>query len=184
MPRHVALALPILVPDSWFPSSRLGTRYPEAPLRERPIASPRSVAVQRSRASRHGVPKRSLGTRVWRSRRISRFCRLHRPILPKRGLSAIQRGAQQALCAGGSVMFARRLLAVAIVALLLSSSGCCWLRRVLCDECCSGCETGPFTFFAGRSCGEAYWGDWHSHPPRCEPCWKCGHEAADCACGG
>ncbi len=81
-------------------------------------------------------------------------------------------------------MVARRLFAVAIAVLLLSSSGCCWVRRVLCDECCSGSETGAFTYFAGRSCGEAYWGDWHSHPPKCDPCDTCGYEMASCQCGG
>jgi hypothetical protein len=80
-------------------------------------------------------------------------------------------------------MVARRLLALLLAVLLLSSSGCCWLRRVLCDECCSGCETGAFTFFAGRSCGEAYWSDWHSHPPKCDPCDGCGYAIDSCECG-
>ena len=79
-------------------------------------------------------------------------------------------------------MIARRLLALALGVSLLGSSGCCWVRRVLCDECCTPCDTGAFTYYAGRSCGPRYWGDWISHPPKCDPCDTCGNYVGDCQC--
>jgi hypothetical protein len=81
-------------------------------------------------------------------------------------------------------MVARSLFALAIAILLSSSSGCCLVRRVFCDECCSPCDTGAFTYYAGRSCGEQYCGDWHSHPPKCDPCDRCGNYVGACECGG
>jgi hypothetical protein len=79
-------------------------------------------------------------------------------------------------------MMFRRLIALVVGLVLLNSSGCCWLRRVLCDDCCSPCDTGAFTYYAGRSCGEAYYGDWHSHPPKCDPCDDCGNYVGDSPC--
>jgi hypothetical protein len=72
-------------------------------------------------------------------------------------------------------MALRTLFAFIVASVLLNSTGCCFLRRVFCDDCCSPCETGAFTYFAGRSCGEAYYGDWKSHPPKCDPCDDCGN---------
>ncbi len=79
-------------------------------------------------------------------------------------------------------MVARSLLMVAVAIILIGSSGCCLVRRVLCDECCPPCETGAFTYYAGESCGEAYYGDWHSHPPKCDPCDNCGNYVGSCSC--
>jgi hypothetical protein len=79
-------------------------------------------------------------------------------------------------------MVARFLLALAVAVSLLGSGGCCWVRRVLCDECCSPCDTGAFTYYPGRSCGPRYWGDWISHPPKCDPCDTCGNYVGQCQC--
>ena len=78
-------------------------------------------------------------------------------------------------------MMARRLLAILFALTLFSSSGCCWVRRLLCDDCCSPCDNGAFTYYAGRSCGEQYCGDWVSHPP-CDPCDDCGNNVGCCEC--
>jgi len=89
-------------------------------------------------------------------------------------LGGSQRLSDQDRRSGGLGMAARYSLALIVAIGLLTSSGCCWIRRVLCDECCSPCETGAFTYFTGKSCGPTYWGDWHSHPPKCDPCDNCG----------
>lgn len=70
----------------------------------------------------------------------------------------------------------RRAIFPLILGLLLVStgSGCCWVRRVLCNECCDPCDRGAFTYYAGDSCGDKYCGDWKSHPPKCDPCDDCG----------
>ncbi len=79
-------------------------------------------------------------------------------------------------------MFRKQLLLMLAAWLLLSSSGCCWLRRVLCNDCCDPCDRGAFTYFAGNSCGEKYCGDWRSHPPKCDPCDQCGNYVGCCEC--
>lgn len=71
-------------------------------------------------------------------------------------------------------MLARKLIALYAILVLCTSSGCC-IRRMLCAECCDPCDRGAFTYYPGNSCGEAYYGDWHSYPPKCEPCDQCGN---------
>lgn len=74
----------------------------------------------------------------------------------------------------GIEMLTRKLLILCVVFASIGSSGCC-IRRILCDECCDPCDRGAFTYYAGKSCGDAYYGDWHSHPPKCDPCDGCGN---------
>ena len=77
-------------------------------------------------------------------------------------------------------MLRKQLLLLVVASILVASNGCCWLRRVLCNDCCDPCDRGAFTYFSGCSCGERYCGDWCSHPPKCDPCDDCGNYVGCC----
>lgn len=79
----------------------------------------------------------------------------------------------------------------ALLAMVLGSSGCCCVRSLGldgffcpppscssgcgdcgdCGECSDGCGTGRCGLFGSWGCGDVYWGDYASDPPKCcEPC--------------
>ena len=82
-----------------------------------------------------------------------------------------------------------RALFAAIIAVMLGTSGCCCLDKLglnapFFPSCssggcgssddCGGCPARCGLF--GWGCGETYWGDYASDPPRCdEPCDQCGN---------
>ena len=77
---------------------------------------------------------------------------------------------------GGTAMFQTKWTCLFVaLGLMLVGTGCAHhCNKACCDPCCEDdCLLGRLLHpdkYCGCACGEAYYGDWKSHPPECDPC--------------